>query len=241
MINSKILNRLDLSDDFWSHFNVQNKKLKKQVGLFEVENINRAMIITIALNPKEYPEEFDDYTNNKKHKGLKKSTAGMDFEAYSSRLATLIEYFDKHIKEAKKIKQKRFQVINDSMQMCTVKKIQFGQLNDKRFYFSNGIVSLPYGHFILDKIRKIKHKYRKIHTVIHEKKWEFLKYEADALNKNERLRFLCQIYIATPKLYLLNSDTESEHKTESSTKEYIKSGLWQWMKFTTVNLMKIYY
>ena len=52
MINSKIFDRLDLSDDFWDQFNVQNKKLKKQVGLFEVENISRANIITIALNPK---------------------------------------------------------------------------------------------------------------------------------------------------------------------------------------------
>lgn len=26
---SKVLNRLDLSDDFWEHFNVQNKSLKK--------------------------------------------------------------------------------------------------------------------------------------------------------------------------------------------------------------------
>ena len=121
--------------------------------------------------------------------------------------------------------------------MRTVNKIQFGQLNDKRFCFSHGIVSLPYGHFLLDEIRKIKHKYRKIHTVIsvtqylrHNlgyKKWEFLKYEADALNKSERLRFLSQIYSATSKLYLLNSDTESEHKIECSTKEYIKSGLWQ--------------
>ena len=50
MINSKILNRLDLSDDFYNQF----KKLKKQVGLSKVENVNRANIITIALNPKEY-------------------------------------------------------------------------------------------------------------------------------------------------------------------------------------------
>ena len=80
----------------------------------------------------------------------------MDFNAYSGRLATLGEYFDKHIKETKKITQKRFQVINDSMQMCTVNKIQFGQLNDKRFYFSNGLTFLPYGHFLLDQIRKEK-------------------------------------------------------------------------------------
>ena len=69
MIKSKIFDRLDLSDDFWDQLGVQNKKLKKQVGLFEIENINEPNIITIALNPKEYYEKFNDCTNNKKRKG----------------------------------------------------------------------------------------------------------------------------------------------------------------------------
>ena len=152
MITSKILKRLDLSDDFWAQFNVQDKKLKKQVGLFEAENINKANVITIAVNPKEYLEEFEDYSINKKHKGLKKGTRGMNFDAYCSKLASVTEYFDNQIKPTQKIKKKRFQVKNDAMQMRTVNKIQFGQLNDKRFYFANGIVSLPYGHFLLDEI-----------------------------------------------------------------------------------------
>ena len=163
MTTSKIFKRLDLSDDFWAQFDVQNKKLKKQLGLFKVENISRANVITIAINPKEYLEGFDDYSINKKHKGLKKGTRGMNFDVYCSKLASISEYFNYRVKPTKKIKQKRFQVINDSMQMCTVNKIQFGQLNDKRFYFSNGIVSLPYGHFLRDQIRKEKSKYRKIH------------------------------------------------------------------------------
>ena len=37
MIQSKIFERLDLSADLWGKFEVQNKKLKKQVGLFEIE------------------------------------------------------------------------------------------------------------------------------------------------------------------------------------------------------------
>ena len=48
----KVLNRLDLSNDFWKQFFVQNKSLKKQVGLYEVENINKAKILTIAINQK---------------------------------------------------------------------------------------------------------------------------------------------------------------------------------------------
>ena len=92
MIKSKIFERLDLSDDFWDQFGVQNKKLKKQVGLFEIESINKANVITIALNLKEYYERFVDHSDNKKHKGLKKSTRGMDFDSFSSRLADLNEF-----------------------------------------------------------------------------------------------------------------------------------------------------
>ena len=33
-------------------------------------------------------------------------------------------------------------------------KVQFDQLDDKRFYFSNGLMSLPYGHPCLDDLRK---------------------------------------------------------------------------------------
>ena len=40
------------------------------------------------------------------------------------------------------------------MQMKSVSKVQFGQLNNKRFYFSNGIISLPYGHPYLEELGK---------------------------------------------------------------------------------------
>ena len=79
----------------------------------------------------------------------------MDFSAYCSKLSSITDYFESHFKQNKlKIKQKRFQIINDSMQMNTVNKIQFGHLNDKRFYFPNGIVSLPFGQFSFNELRK---------------------------------------------------------------------------------------
>ena len=78
----KVLNRLDLSNELWEQFNVQNKSLKKLVGLCEVENISNTNILTIAINPKEYFEKYKDFSINKKHKGLKKNKPGMDFEAF---------------------------------------------------------------------------------------------------------------------------------------------------------------
>ena len=226
MISSKILKRLDVSNDFWAEFNVQDKKVKKQVGLFEAENVNKANVVTISVNPKEYLEEFEDLSINKKHKGIKKGTRGMTFDAYCSKLASITEFFDDQIKPTKKLEQKRFQIINDAMQMNTVSKIQFGQLNDKKFYFPNGIVSLPFGHFLFDELRKKKTQNRKIHLQIKEKKWDFMKKENEVLNKNERLSVLCQIINGCPKLYSLNQDSLSFSFLQS-TKEYIITNFWR--------------
>ena len=56
-----------------------------------------------------------DFSVNKKHKGMKKNIPGTDFEVYSERLATLNgHYFNDKLK---KNEQKRFQVVNESMQM----------------------------------------------------------------------------------------------------------------------------
>ena len=52
LTKSKIIESLDLSDDFWEQSGVQNKNLKNQVGLYEVENIENTNILTIAINPR---------------------------------------------------------------------------------------------------------------------------------------------------------------------------------------------
>ena len=53
MLKSTIFDRLDLSEEFFEQFDCCNKDLKKQVGLFEIESIDKPNIISIALNPKE--------------------------------------------------------------------------------------------------------------------------------------------------------------------------------------------
>ena len=52
--------------------------------------------------------------------GIKKSPAGMDFDSYSERLSDLNEFSKEYIKKPKKIQQKRFQIINDSMQFTNL-------------------------------------------------------------------------------------------------------------------------
>ena len=91
------------------------------------------------------------------------------------------------------------------MQMKSVCKVQFGQLNDKRFYFSNGILSLPFGYSYLEDLRKEKNKYRNRHAVIQSKKDKFLNEESKVIQKIQRLNILKQIYSQIPLLYELNS------------------------------------
>ena len=89
LVVSKVLSRLDVSDDFCAQCGVQRKEFKKQVGLYEVENINNENILTIAVNPKDYFEKYKDYSVNKNPKEVKRNTPGMNFQAYSARITML--------------------------------------------------------------------------------------------------------------------------------------------------------
>lgn len=72
-------------------------------------------------------------------------------------------------RKERKIK-KRLQVHNTEMKMTNVSTVQVASLNDKRYYFSDGIVSLPYGHLLLWKVHKAKKAFPKIHHVIEQEK-----------------------------------------------------------------------
>ena len=52
----------------------------------------------------------------------------------------------------------RFMVQGGEMKKETIVKNKFSQLNDKRFYFPNGILSLPFYHSDLKELNKFKEK-----------------------------------------------------------------------------------
>ena len=62
--------------------------------------------MTIACNPKEYFELFENNEINKKHKGSKKESAGMNFKNnYTSRIVSLTNFdlFEKPPAEYKEV------------------------------------------------------------------------------------------------------------------------------------------
>ena len=107
LLQSKIGPRLDKSDKFYDNFKSCVKSEKKQVEFKKSESTDNSNIVTVAVTPKEYFEVFRNKKINKKHKGVKKSTQGMDFESYASRIMDLREY-DSDYRSRKKTNSKTF-------------------------------------------------------------------------------------------------------------------------------------
>ena len=150
----------------------------------------------------------------------------MNFEAYSERLATLNE-FCSH-KKIKKITQKRFQVVNESMKIKSVNKTQFAGLNNEIYYFHNGTVSLTFGHFLSEKIRKEKENHRsKLHTEVKNEMYKFLELEGKGVHLCERLKILRSIHSQLPTLYQLNSNLIANFVALKYARELIINGSWK--------------
>ena len=154
IINNCISHRFDTSHKFWEKYSVGNESLRKKLGYFLIENTDDPCTVTAAVNPKEYFEEFESQVVNRKSKGLRKGTAGMEFEDYAKRINSIkeIEAFGQLPME--KQKQNRFAMKNNEMMLEEIEKSKFVQINDKRYYFSDGIVSLPFSHpFLLEMVK----------------------------------------------------------------------------------------
>ena len=89
---NEIRGRFDKSDKFWEQFGVCKPENQKVLGLYEVESIDDPCLVTLAVNPKEYYEYFKSENVNKKHKGIKKGSAGMDYENYAERIKPLYDF-----------------------------------------------------------------------------------------------------------------------------------------------------
>ena len=116
------------------------------------------------------------------------------------------------------------------MTMTSVNKVKFASLNDKRYYFPDGIVSLPFGHSSLNAVREYKKSFSKIHTVIAKEKNEILKLENVVANDNERLRILRSIFSQPISYFTLKTNRrflEPNKKFDyTTTRQYILNSHW---------------
>ena len=97
-------------------------------------------------------------------KGVRRDAVGINFESYANRINTLrnidSELAQKKI-NAKKVTGKTYRNEDDS-----VNNVQFASLNNKPYYISDGIVSLPFGHLLFSELRELKKSYLKIQKYI---------------------------------------------------------------------------
>ena len=105
IVKTKILKRFSTSHPFWDKFNARKPQRQKKRGLYEVESIDNPCYATLAVNAKEYFELFKDYMTNKKHKGIKKGSKGMEFANHANRIKPLRNFdtFEKPINEYEKV------------------------------------------------------------------------------------------------------------------------------------------
>ena len=104
-----------------------------------------------------------------------------------------------------KQEQNIFAVKNSNMYLEKIEKSKFVQINEKRYYFSDGIVSLPFPHPFLSQLVKHKEiKKERIKNYILKDKQKLLAMKKDALLKRDRLTFYPKTLLQNPMFYHLN-------------------------------------
>ena len=110
----------------------------------------------------------------------------------------------------------RITVDHGEMVKKTSIKSKFSQLNDKRFYFPEGVVSQPFGHPNLKEIDEFKkQKGQKIEKYFWEEKEYLFNLELKALKNHHRLYLYNQILMPFPKLFNIGqkNDFTQQKKT----------------------------
>ena len=230
--STEIRKRFDKSDKFWEQFGVYKPENQKVLGLYEVESINDPCLVTLATNPKEYLEYFKSESINKKHKDIKKGAVGMDYENFAERIKPLF-HFDTYVKP--KADTKSVVRISVKKGEMTTYRI-FSQLNDERFYFPNAIISLPFGHQVLEEIDQYKKKQgQRIEKYFLQEKEHLLELEKAALKKCPRLDFLDNILLQPFKV--VNNDNVNKYlynDQEQNVLDFIFNAGWK----TNIHLME---
>ena len=132
------------------------------------------------------------------------------------------------------VNQSRFTIKNNEMILQTVEKCKFVQINDKKYCFEDGIISLPFYHPYLNEINEYKtNKKEKIENWILKEKNKLLKMEKKALLKNHRLSTLQSIFYQMPEFRDMETNKRCKNDAENknstmNTRNYILHGFFRW-------------
>ena len=183
-------------------FQPEKNRREKKLGYYEIDHIDNPYILTIAANPKEYFEMFEDKNINKKHKGIKKGSSGLGFENFSQRMKSLNNFdtFEKPPGDSKEVS--RFIVKAGEIRKETVVKNKFSQINNKRLYFPDGILSLPFHHPNLKELNEFKKKKgQKIKKYLWNKKEKLLEIEKKSVKEYSTPVFVSSDFNDSSKIF----------------------------------------
>ena len=182
---------------------------------------------------------FENSEINKKHKGLKKGSSGMNFENYATRIVSLtnFDYFEKAPADYKKVA--RLTVDQGEMQKKTSLKTKFSLFNDKRFYFSDSVTSLPLFHSLLkDQMEHKKSMDQKIEKYFWDEKEVLLQKENKAQEQSKRLLLYRNILTSTPNYFPLDQKEKFVEKKQlifKNTRDFVLERLWMGTTTKTEN------
>ena len=154
----------------------------------------------------------------------------MELENYSKQINSLKEIKTFGQLPVEKQKQKRFTIKNNEMILEEIEKSKFVQINDKRYYFSDGIVSLPFSHpYLLDIVQFKRDKKRKLESLLQEEKHKLIQMEKYVVEKSNSIKH--KLFTDNKKLYFERFLTMSENVQYNGTFSDnilgLTNGLWK--------------
>ena len=108
-----------------------------------------------------------------------------------------------------------------------IKKLKFAQINDKRYYFSIGVVLLPFSHpFLLEIVKFKREKKQKDETFLQQENHKLIQKEKFDIEKTKRISIYKSILQQKPTFYHLNLLKRSAENNENinflqNTRSYI--------------------
>ena len=199
------------------------------MGLYEFENIEQGSICAMCVNPKEYFELYGMYyETNKKHKGVRKGTKGMDLDNYAGRILTNDEACHGTKRFAKKQKQTRFQNKKGNIIMVTIEKFEFSQLNNKQYILPDGVSSPPYGHKHLTFVENFKKSLLPLtpeKLIKHQN--NLIRFEQSILEQNERMRIINYVLLQQPIFYKRGALKRLQFQISENTRGFLVHSLWR--------------
>ena len=114
-----------------------------------------------------------------------------------------------------------------------IEKLKFAQINDKRYYFSDGIVSLPLPHpFLLEIVKFKRDKNKKLKHFYNRKNINLFRWKNLLSKKTKEFRFIEVSYSKKTTFYHPNSLKRIAENNENinfseNTRGYILNGFWK--------------